>query len=173
MRYDAPGLSARGMSMPGAPIIAIGSNNYVSWGITALGGDVADAVQYPTRGMDTANPEYRTVDDWKLFMKRETEYNVIALEGKRVEKETILYTEVGPVFYKDESSVTALQWVGLEPDREGAAFLALNRATALGDIRNAVNDMATSQNLLYCTADNHIGIFRQASTLYARTMAAR
>jgi penicillin amidase len=157
MRYDAPGLNARGMSVPGTPIIAIGANDYVAWGITALGGDVADAVRYPARGIGTTNPEYQTIEGWKPFETVEAEYEIMALGGKRTEKETLLYTEVGPVFYSDDQSVTALQWVGMLPDREGAAFLALNRAWEILDVPTAVNEMTTSQNLLFCTADNHIG----------------
>jgi penicillin G amidase len=157
MRYITPSLSVRGMCIPGMPIIVFGSNSQVTWGITALGGDVADAVRYKARGLGTNKPEYLTVNGWIPLISENEEYAIMSLTGAKAEKETVYYTQDGPVFYIDGDNLFVLKWTGFLPDREGVAFLSLNHASELEDIQAAVNDMTTSQNILFCTADGHIG----------------
>jgi len=157
MRYDSPALNARGMSVPGTPIIVIGANLDVAWGITSLGGDVSDAIRYPARGLDDENGgEYQTTDGWKPFKNEKAEFEIAGLMGNRTETETIRFTESGPVFYAYDESVIVLKWVGMLPDRENASFLALNLARNISEVRSAACEMTTSQNIVVVSADNHI-----------------
>lgn len=186
MRLTAPDYDARGMTVPGVPAIVIGATNDIAWGITALGGDNADAIRYQVRnaaspspdisveslqsgelsailggdGWRIADKEYLTRNGWKRFLARDESFEITDMKGRRTKTETVLYTEAGPVMFKEEGgSVIVLKWVGMFPDREGAAFLAMNKAKNIDEFRSAIRELTTSQNLIYCDKDGNIAYF--------------
>ncbi len=159
LRFETPDFRARGMTVVGTPIIAIGANEHCVWGVTALGGDVADAIRFKTRGMDEGAGEYLTREGWRKFRAEEARYTIAGIKGKSEVSETILHTDFGPVYYTERDSVIVLNWVGFLPDAEGAAYVKVNTAKNIHDIRDAVAAMSTSQNFLCADAGGNIAYF--------------
>jgi len=84
--------NARGIGVPGSPVILIGFTDRVAWGVTALGADQADLFQ-----LDTA-PErpdqYRFDGQWRsMTVHRET----INVKGREPIEVTVRETHLGPI----------------------------------------------------------------------------
>ncbi len=84
--------NARGAGVPGSPLILIGFNRHVSWGMTALGADQADLFILKT---DEAHPnQYQLDGEWHQMDVRE---EVIRLKGGDSLNVTVRETRFGPV----------------------------------------------------------------------------
>jgi penicillin G amidase len=84
--------NARGIGVPGSPILLIGFTMQVAWGVTALGADQADLFQLET---DEAHPnQYRFDNQWRpMTVHRET----IKVKGRDPIEYTVRETHLGPV----------------------------------------------------------------------------
>ena len=84
--------NARGIGVPGSPIILIGFTDRVAWGVTALGADQADLFQLDT---DPGRPDqYRFDGQWRtMTVHRET----IKVKGREPIELTVRETHLGPI----------------------------------------------------------------------------
>jgi len=84
--------NARGIGVPGSPVILIGFTDRVAWGVTALGADQADLLQLDT---DPARPDqYRFDGQWRtMTVHRET----IRVKGREPIEVPVRETHLGPV----------------------------------------------------------------------------
>ncbi|NRR30765.1 penicillin acylase family protein [Oxalobacteraceae bacterium] len=91
---DASGTQRRvvGVTLPGTPVIVVGSNGHVAWGYTNSYGDYLDLVAL---GTDAARPgQLRTQAGWEKPLEyRET----ILVKGAPAEQLTVRETSLGPV----------------------------------------------------------------------------
>ncbi len=85
-------LNARGMGVAGSPVILIGWNENVAWGMTALGADQADLFMLKT---DAGHPNQYFFDGEWRDMKVWDE--TIKIKGGQERKITIRETHLGPV----------------------------------------------------------------------------
>lgn len=84
--------NARGIGVPGSPIILIGFTDQVAWGVTALGADQADLFQLDT---DPARPDqYRFDGEWRPMT---TYQETIEVKGREPIEMTVRETHLGPV----------------------------------------------------------------------------
>lgn len=111
--------NARGIGVPGSPIILIGFTDQVAWGVTALGADQADLFQLDT---DSARPDhYRFDGQWRpMTVHRE----VIRIKGGEPIEYAVRETHLGPVatafcFAQPGEAEVALKRIPIcETDRE-------------------------------------------------------
>lgn len=120
------GLELTGVVMPGIPLVLVGANRHVAWGVTNLRGDCLDLVPLRINPDDAA--EYMTPGGWKKFdLRRE----IIRVRGSEPLVAEFRDTTWGPVSSKRlMGEEFATQWTALEPD--GVDF-------GLADIDRAVN----------------------------------
>ncbi|GAJ08349.1 unnamed protein product, partial [marine sediment metagenome] len=87
-----PSLNAVGVSLPGIPLVIIGHNESIAWGITNSGVDVQDLY---VEKLNSSKDMYWNHDGWKpLFIKEER----IEIRGeKEPERIEVSWTERGPV----------------------------------------------------------------------------
>lgn len=84
--------NVRGIGVPGSPGLLIGFNQFVAWGLTALGGDQADLFRLET---NSEHPEqYRWDGKWRKFQIRSER---IKVKGGSDVEVTIRETHVGPL----------------------------------------------------------------------------
>lgn len=84
--------NARGIGVPGSPLILIGFNQSVAWGVTALGADQADLFLLKT---DATRPNQYEVDgQWLDMTVREETIKIKDGETRRIE---VRHTLFGPV----------------------------------------------------------------------------
>lgn len=120
----------RGCGVPGSPIILIGFNRHVAWGMTALGADQADLFRLKTDGKHANAYEF----DGK-WLPIETVLEEIKVKGRPTQTITIRRTHLGPIvnefaFARPDDPPVALKRIPLcETKRETIqGALAMMRA---------------------------------------------
>lgn len=112
-------IDARGVGVPGSPIILIGWTSHVAWGMTALGADQADLFRLKT---DSSHPgEYFLDGEWLKFETRKEEIKVKGAAPQLLQIESTVF---GPVvtefcFARPGDAPVALKRIPIcETDRE-------------------------------------------------------
>ena len=148
-----------GFSFPGVPMVIIGHNDRIAWGVTNLGPDVQDL--YIEKLDDLANPtQYEFEGEWHdLQVVPET------IEVKDQEPVTldVLVTHHGPIINDvigdlGDAEPMALQWTTLKGSHLFQSVLLINLATNWEQFREALSYWDDpSQNFVYADVDGNIG----------------
>lgn len=162
VQIHLPQTNARGVSLPGAPGIMIGYNDYVAYGETNVGQDVTD--WFKIDWVDSTRTEYR-LDGKVVAAKIRTD--TIAVAG---EKDVILqtpYTVFGPVPYTDGPYADhAMRYLAhdvvgkdLRSHSTVGAFLRLMQAEDYTDYEEALRGhVDPAQNFVYADRYDNIAI---------------
>jgi len=151
LRYadrNAPGgrVDVSGFTLPGLPLVVVGSNRHVAWGFTNSYADVADWAVVPG-------------------CRRKSPCSGVAHHRERIEVAhsvpvdfDVEETAWGPVMAHDpRGNALALRWVAQQP---GALNLGLSRLASAASIDDARSKLSTAglpaQNLAIADADGHI-----------------
>jgi len=136
-RPDSAGGTLRmtGVTLPGTPMVAVGSNGHVAWGFTNSYGDWTDLVVLET---DPKDPEiYRTPEGPKRFTKV-TER--IRVKGRPDELLEVKGTIWGPVIDQDHlGRPRALAWTAHSPEAVNLEIGRLESARTLEEAMDAAN----------------------------------
>ncbi len=152
LRYDDVDLT--GMVVPGVPVVVVGTNRYVAWGMTNVEGDFLDLVQLDIHDSD-AN-QYRTPTGWRRF---ETRREVIAIKGGADVQVDVKDTIWGPVAQQSLlGHSVAVHWIPLDPHAVDLGLLDMDRARSLRDGIDVMNRASgPANNVILTDADGHIG----------------
>lgn len=164
LQLTAPGLNARGVSFPGAPIVVAGYNENVAWGFTNGTDDVVD--WYAVKFKDETRSEYFYDGEWlKTTIREET----IKVRGGKAVVDRVIYTRQGPVVRlkgeppyanADVPVDAALRWLAHDPSHEFATLDALNRAENYGDYVKALESWdCPAQNIVFADREGTIAIW--------------
>ncbi|MEW6367295.1 MAG: penicillin acylase family protein [Acidobacteriota bacterium] len=152
------GFDCAGYSLPGSPLVIIGHNDRIAWGISNMCSDVQDL--FIEKLDDNDNPtQYQAGDRWE---KLEVVEERIRVEGKPDEIYKVLVTRHGPlinsVYDLDDSTPMAFRWTALDGGRLIEAVRDLDRAKDWAQFRQALaNWDAPSMNFVYADIDGNIG----------------
>ncbi|MDT8343721.1 MAG: penicillin acylase family protein [Thermohalobaculum sp.] len=148
-------LAVIGGTLPGTPLVLIGRNRSLGWGLTTTAADDQDLF------IERVNPDdpgfYLTPDGWTPFATRRVRIDVA---GGDPIVETVRETRHGPVLSHDmlgvdaitpEGHVATLRWTALDaPDRTMSAMLDLMRATDPAAVETAAAmALAPAQNIVF------------------------
>jgi penicillin amidase len=153
-----PGLNAVGVSLPGVPLVIIGHNESIAWGITNSGVDVQDLY---VEKLNSSKDMYWDNDEWKpLFTKDER----IKIRGeKKSERIEICWTERGPVVtpvVSENEKPISLSWTVYDGGKTMESFYLLNKAQNWQEFVNALKLFdAPSQNFIYADKHGNIGYY--------------
>ncbi len=163
VQLSTPQYNVYGVSLPGAPAVIIGFNNFIAWGVTNGTQDVKD--WYKVSFKDASRKEYLFDGVWKETTIRIEE---IKIKGKKPFYDTVVYTHYGPVAYdgtltEDTAALNlAARWTGMEPSNELMTFYYLNRAKNYADYLEAIkNFQCPGQNFVFASASGDIAIWQQ------------
>jgi penicillin amidase len=150
VHLEAPGLNVTGVSLPGVPMVIIGHNDRIAWGVTNLHFDVMDLYREKVNGAG------------------QYEFNGRVEQG-RVERESIPVKGVAPVGLQfvvtrhgfltenDLDQTLMLQWSAAVPGFR-YVFAELNRARDWNEFRAALAKYpGPAQNFVYADVDGNIG----------------
>ncbi len=172
MHLVAAGLDVQGVSVPGAPFVAIGHNARVAWGITNSGADVQDLV---LERFDVAGKRVQGPQGWEPV---QIETHSIPVRGRSTPAAFEVWRTARGVVFADETvqwetppgwlspdaprtgeqRALVLRWLGLESGNFADAFEALDRAGNWTDFQTALDQLsALSQNVVYADVDGNIG----------------
>ena len=166
--------NARGVGVPGSPVILIGWNENVAWGLTALGADQADLFRLKT---DAEHPnEYQFDGQWRTMELIEEE---IKVKGGPPRKLVIRQTHFGPVvnefaFARPGDPPMALKRIPVcETDRETIqGAMAMIRAGNVEEFFASLADWRfPTANVVFGDRDGRIG-YSTAGALVLRSPAA-
>ncbi len=123
-----------GATLPGTPLVIVGSNGDVAWGFTNSYGDYVDFVRLVP---DPARP------GWVLTDSSSVPLDTLA-EAVRVGGETrqlrVLETPWGPVTARDaDGTMYAMQWGAHRPEATNLALLDMEAATTLDEALDVAN----------------------------------
>lgn len=147
-------MNVRGVTFPGIPVIVIGHNNFVAWGLTNVGADVIDFYRYV---WNDAGNQYWYLNRWENVT--ETEELIKIKVGDSIVETTvnINMTRHGPVIERN-SEKFALKWTGQYPTMEARAMYAFNVANSLDDFELGLGDFQVpAQNIVYADIYGNIG----------------
>jgi penicillin G amidase len=159
----APGWNVAGAVSPWLPGVAIGHNDRVAWGLTALPVDTQDVF---VERVNPANPHQ--VESRGRFVDTLVVKDPIVIKGRakpfEFERE---YTQHGVLIASDREHHLAftLRWSGMEAGAAGElAALALDRASSAAELQDALKTWRMpAVDVVYADADGHVG--RQAAGL--------
>jgi penicillin amidase len=152
---EAPGYHAAGVTLPGMPMVVAGHNEHVSWGFTALYGDVQDLYHEKLDGKGN----YQAADgSWKpLQVDRETIHVRGAPDVALDVQSTAHGPLLGPVFRKPLSEPYSLRWTLFDPTLNGFPLFAMNTAQNSSEFSAALGNWDwPTQNVVYADDQGHI-----------------
>ncbi|MCB0267401.1 MAG: penicillin acylase family protein [Calditrichaeota bacterium] len=158
----SPSVNVYGVSLPGVPMIIIGFNKNVAWGVTNAGTDVMD--WYKIKFKNAQANEYFYDGEWLPTQKRS---EAIKIRGAKTVFDTVAYTHHGPVSYMDDETPfsdnvptgAALRWTAHDPSNEVKAFYLMNRAENLQDYNEAQHYFeCPAQNIVFASVDGDIAL---------------
>jgi len=158
IHLTAPGWNVKGFAFPGAPLIIIGHNDRIAWGVTNTGAAVQD-LYIETFSPDAPN-EYRVNGRWvQAGIRRE----VIHVRGRGDEICDVVVTRHGPIVRRDGPLAYALRWTATEPGALEVAIPLLGKAQNWGEFRETLRGMwGPMQNFVYGDVDGNIGFIAAA-----------
>ncbi|MGZ8219670.1 penicillin acylase family protein [Methylomagnum sp.] len=153
-RLNYAGLDVSGVTLPGVPLIVVGSNGHVAWGFTNIEGDYLDLVKLD---INPANPaEYRAPDGWRRF---ETHAETIAVKDGSPVTAEVKSTVWGPVSPEPLlGEAVALHWAALDPQAVNLGLMDMDAAATLETAMAVLNRAGTPpQNALLADERGRIG----------------
>lgn len=147
----------QGVSIPGIPLIMIGHNNKIAWGITLSFTDIADTY------IEEFNPEnplqYKFQDNWKTVRVEEEAIQIKGKAEPHIEKVT--YTDHGVVIssiFDTGAHKLTLCSSALEPSRLVEGWYSLDKAQNWKEFSTALGYIdAPGLNIVYADVDGNIG----------------
>jgi penicillin amidase len=152
VHLKAPGLDVTGVALPGVPGVTIGHNKRIAWGITNLGGDVAD---FYLEKLDPQTGRY--LFRGKVEQARR-ERDVIRVKGGTPVEVLRWVTRHGPMYAAEGKLEMSLRWAA--GDTAGFQFPLLEIDHA-GNWREFTAALAVLPgpplNFVYADVDGNIG----------------
>lgn len=144
---------AAGVTLPGTPLLIVGSNRHIAWGTTNLTGDFLDLVKLD---INPADPnQYRVGDQWQRF----DEYpETILVKGAEAKQIVVKQTRWGPVATQPLlDQPVAIHWVALDADAMNLNLFDLEQGETLEQAVKIVNSGGGPQlNILLADDQGHI-----------------
>lgn len=118
-----PTYDVYGVVLPGAPVVVIGFNKYISWTLTDT-----QAISYGTYFWDQAvrNGEYLWDGVWHPI----THYSINGF--------TVNWTNLGPILYQNGTNALVVTWMGNTFSNDIGALLNVMKAENWGEFRAAL-----------------------------------
>jgi len=167
-RLEFPGQKLAGATMPGLPLLVMGQNERIAWGLTNTNPDVQDVYLEQIKADDPAR--YRTPDGWAEF---QTFSETIRVKGQADVILQARATRHGPVISDAGTAVVggltgkpggpayalALRWTALDANAASIdAGLAISAAGSVAEfIRAAEKYVAPMQNMVVADVAGSIG----------------
>jgi penicillin amidase len=175
LAYTAPGTwytavikssdwDAAGVTLPGAPGIAIGKNKNISWVLTNIMNDDSD---FYFEELDSSGTKYLLDDKWQdlniivdsIFVKGG---DPVEIEIRETHRGPII-SDIHPYNFAFNTDLTgyppiSMRWVGNEISDEAYAFLQINKAANWKEFKSAVKLYnVPGQNFVYGDIEGNIG----------------
>ncbi|MBI1805224.1 MAG: penicillin acylase family protein [Ignavibacteriae bacterium] len=164
IHISAPGWNVAGVSIPGIPLVVIGHNNHLAWGLTNAMIDDAD---FYIEKVDSTKPGYYIYKGASLpFAEREEKIYIGDRDSLVI---TVRSTRHGPIIndvhpistHTDHDSLhnalISMRWTGFEVSDEVYSFYRMNRATNYTEFEHGLKEFTVpGQSVVYADASGKI-----------------
>jgi len=146
--------NAIGVTVPGAPIVPLGHNDYFAFGVTNIMTDILDLYYYVFDQPYPNCTQYWYIDHWEPI----TITNTTILNITTPVTLPILSTRHGPLIDVPGAGTFAFRWAGREFGYgEITGFTEMLNATNLAEWRQSLNHMSViAQNYVYADKEGNI-----------------
>lgn len=151
------GYATTGVSMPGVPMVLIGHNEQIAWGITLSYADVQDT--YVEKLVNETSSQYHFKD---RILKASIRQEKIKIKGeKEAEEWTCKSTIHGPVIaYLPDNQALSLCTKALQDNEMLTGFYNINKAASWNDFVQAIQQLTIpSLNIVYADKEQNIGYY--------------
>jgi penicillin G amidase len=157
VHLEAPGLDVSGVTLPGLPMVIIGHNRHIAWGVTNTDPDVQDLYA------ETFNPvdprEYFYDGKWVRADERLEKIKVRGRVDKSILVKSTRHGPILPVSDTDNRTL-ALAWTALLPHALQFSFLKIDEARNWKEFTDALSSFAgPMQNFVYADTEGNIGFY--------------
>ena len=161
IHLKAPGLDVSGVSLPGLPLVIIGHNERIAWGVTNTGPDVQDLY---AESFDPRDPtRYLHNGAW---VEAETRDEDIRIRGKGDYRLTVKVTRHGPIVSHEGNRDLALRWTALEPHALSTLFNGVSQLSWAQNWEQFTRALRSftgpMQNFVYADTEGNIGYYAAA-----------
>lgn len=133
LRYGEAELT--GLTVPGIPLVVVGSTGWVAWGFASIEGDFVDLVVIEKTGKDSSR--YRTPAGTKPFRER---VETIRVRGKADVSLHVRQTIWGPVLRATLlGNLVAVRWTALDPEATNLDLMSMDRVRAVEEALSLLN----------------------------------
>jgi penicillin amidase len=158
IHLKCPVFDVAGISLPGMPLVVIGHNAFIAWGITNSNADVQDLY---VEKFNSSKDMYLNKNEWKPLQKKR---EIFRIEGeKEPEHMDIFWTERGPIISPlliESQAPISLCWTIYEGGKGFDAFYLLNKARNWQEFVSAMKLFnSPSQNVVYADTQGNIGYY--------------
>ncbi len=142
-----------GATLPGTPLMIVGSTENIAWGFTNAYGDFSDIIRLQTNAETT---EYLTPEGWQPFA---LDTEVVNVKGQASQQTTVKNTRWGPVIGEDYyGNALVLRWVAHDPGGINLNLIELEQAENVGQALDiATRTAIPGQNFNVGDRDGNIG----------------
>jgi penicillin G amidase len=149
-------LNVTGVALPGAPVVVVGHNDRIAWGMTNL---YVDEMDFYIETLNENATAYLFNDQWiDLDIRQE---KIIVGKSDTIIREN-KFTHRGPIisdFKKIADHAISMRWTGNEYSNELRSIYLLNHAANWDEFRDALSTLlSVSQNVTYADVDGNIGM---------------
>ncbi len=159
MHQEIPGkLNVSGLALPGQPLIIVGHNDSIAWGMTNT---YVDNLDYYEEKINPENSDqYEYMGKWYDFQVSE---EIIKSKSDSVYNLAYRRSRRGPVVSEIKGvkdRVLTIQWVGDAESNEVLSIYSLNRAGNWNAFKDAFKTFKSiSQNVVYADVNGNIGLY--------------
>ncbi|MFZ6030186.1 MAG: penicillin acylase family protein [Chloroflexota bacterium] len=152
------GFDSTGFTLPGVPLVIMGGNQQISWGITNLSADIQDL--YLERLDDPVQPsQYEFQGKWYDL---EIIHETLRVKDAPAVEFSIYVTNHGPLdpntLGHQDSEPASVRWSLYEGETIFRSLIKLNRASNWQEFREALREWDTlCLNFVYADAEGNIG----------------
>jgi len=160
MHLQAPDMDVAGVTIPGMPLVVIGHNDSIAWGLTNAMIDDADFFE---EEVDPDNPYlYMHEGQWTGMQRRK---EIFRIKNQPSDSIIVRITKHGPIISdihplgRQLDRIISMRWVGHEMSDEVTAIYQLNKAANWREFNQAVNQFhVPGQNIVYADIEGNIGL---------------
>jgi penicillin amidase len=167
LHLSAPGWNVSGVSLPGAPVVVIGHNDHISWGLTNAMIDDADF--YVERLDTTKHGEAYFFEKSSIpFDQRDETIRIGSSDSMTIKVRSSrhgpIVNDVHPMHkHNDQDTLyhrapLAMRWTGLEVSDEMYGFYLMDRASNRTEFERGLREIAVpGQSVVYADVEGNIG----------------
>lgn len=157
IQISTPEFNAYGASLPGAPGVISGFNEYIAWGVTNVSHDVRD--WYAIQWKDATQKMYWFDSTYKASSMMVEE---IKVRGAASVFDTIMMTHLGPIARSENGQDFALRWTLHDASEEPLTFMKLLKGKNYADYKDAIRHFSCpAQNIVFAAKDGDIALWTQ------------